>query len=121
MQTGPFIDGESRAGAGDHVALINPATEEAFVETTSAAVDDVDRAVRGAQRTFEQTWRDLPPGKRAEILFAVSRAIRENAEELAQLDVKSIGKPISDARDEVALGAKIFEYYAGAIGKFGGQ
>src|SRR5207237_3547324 len=32
-----------------------------------------------------------------------------------------IGKPIGDARDEAALGARVFEYYAGAIGKFCGQ
>src|SRR5439155_22686071 len=121
MTSGPFIDGESRAAIGDRVALVNPATEETFAEASSASVEDVDRAVRGAQRTFEQTWRDITPGKRAEILFAVARAIRENAQELAQLDMKSVGKPISDARDEVALGAKVFEYYAGAIGKFGGQ
>src|SRR5439155_21807428 len=120
MISGPFIDGEARTGE-QRSALMNPASEENWTEVASASADDVDRAVRGAQRTFEQIWRDFPPGKRAETLFAVSRAIHEHAEELAQLDVKSIGKPISDARDEVALGAKIFEYYAGAIGKFGGQ
>ena len=49
------------------------------------------------------------------------RWIREHAEELAQLDTRSVGKLISDAREEVALGARIFEYYAGAIDKFGGQ
>jgi betaine-aldehyde dehydrogenase len=40
---------------------------------------------------------------------------------LAQLEMLNIGKPISDARDEMALGARTFEYYAGAVGKFCGQ
>jgi len=55
------------------------------------------------------------------VLFAVARLIRQNLEELAQLDVRSVGKPIADARDEVALGARVFEYYAGAVGKFFGH
>jgi betaine-aldehyde dehydrogenase len=54
-------------------------------------------------------------------MFAIAATIRQHLEELAQLEMRSIGKPISDARDEIALGAKIFEYYAGAIGKFFGQ
>jgi betaine-aldehyde dehydrogenase len=63
----------------------------------------------------------MKPGRRAEILFATANSIRDHAEELAQLDLKSIGKPIADARDEVQLGARIFEYYAGAVGKFFGH
>ena len=122
--TRPFIDGNFRDsnGAGARpIPIINPATEEAWCEVASADAGAVERAVGGARRAFEQTWRDMPPGKRAEILFAVARVIRENLEELAQLDVRSVGKPVSDARDEVALGARVFEYYAGAIGKFFGH
>ena len=115
----PFIDGQFREGpgAGERLPVINPATEETWCEVASADGAAVERAAAGAQRAFEQLWRDMPPGKRAEVLFAVARAIRENLEELAQLDVRSVGKPISDARDEVALGARVFEYYAGAVGK----
>src|SRR3954469_14675143 len=111
----PFIDGAPRASsgagagsdadAGARLPIINPATEDTWTEVASATADDVDRAVRGAHRAFEQDWRDLAPGRRAEILFAVTRLIREHTEELAQLDMRSVGKPIADARDEVALGA----------------
>ncbi len=119
---GPFINGESRiARGGKRSPLINPATEQTWGEMPGATPAEVDAAVNGAHRTFEDTWRDCTPGKRADILFAIARGIRENAAALAEADVNCIGKPISDARDEVALGAKIFEYYAGAIGKFGGQ
>lgn len=114
---GQFVDGEK----GAVTPLTNPATEETWCEIAAAEVSDVDRAVRGAQRAFEAGWRDLAPGKRAEILFRIARLIRENAEELAQLETRNIGKPISDSRDEVLLGARIFEYYAGAIALFYGQ
>src|SRR5438067_1482699 len=40
---------------------------------------------------------------------------------LASLDVRNIGKPIADAQDEAALGARVFEYYAGAISRFSGE
>jgi acyl-CoA reductase-like NAD-dependent aldehyde dehydrogenase len=51
----------------------------------------------------------------------VARKLRDNLEEIAQLEMLQIGKPISDARDEAGLGARVFEYYAGAISYFGGQ
>src|SRR3954469_11919105 len=103
------------------IELVNPATDETCGEITCATMDDVDRAAQSAHRAFEQSWRDMTPGKRADILFAIARSIRERAEELAQLDMRSIGKPIADARDEILLSARIFEYYAGAVGKFTGQ
>src|SRR6266550_7883594 len=78
-------------------------------------------AIAGAQRAFEAGWRDLPQGKRTEVMFQIARVLRENLEELAQLECKMIGKPISDARDEIGLGARTFEYYAGAISRFYGQ
>jgi betaine-aldehyde dehydrogenase len=118
---GPFIDGEVRQGATSRIEIVNPATDETWSDVGAADRGDVDRAVVGANQTFEKTWRDLAPGKRREVMYAISRVIRKNLEELAQLDMKSVGKPIADARDEVALGARIFEYYAGAIDKFCGQ
>lgn len=119
--TGLFIDGAFHRSTGRLIPQINPATEEIFTEVSAATVADVDRAMTGAQRAFEGGWRDLAPGKRAELLFQVARAIRDRAEALAQLECLNIGKPISDARDEIALGARVFEYYAGAIPRFFGQ
>lgn len=117
-----FIDGKFRdSSSGRQVSIVNPATEEILCAVAAASKNDVDLAVTSAHRTFEQPWRDLAPGKRTEILFRIAALIREHAEELAQLEMRNIGKPISDARDEIALGARIFEYYAGAITKFFGQ
>ncbi|MCS7049652.1 MAG: aldehyde dehydrogenase family protein [Verrucomicrobiae bacterium] len=116
------IDGVCRDGAsGRRMTLVDPAREEAWCEVAVAELADVEAAVAGAQRAFETGWRDLAPGKRAEVLYAVARLIREHLEELAQLEMRNVGKPISDARDEVALGARVFEYYAGAVTKFFGQ
>ncbi|HWN95216.1 MAG TPA: aldehyde dehydrogenase family protein, partial [Methylomirabilota bacterium] len=117
-----FINGGFVKGHGTkRLAQINPATEEIFAEVEAASAKDVDAAVTGAQRAFELTWRDLPPGQRADVLFKIAQAIRRDAEFIAALESRNVGKPISDARDEVALGARVFEFYAGAVTKFGGQ
>lgn len=121
-ETRLFIDGNYVPAAKGRVTpLVDPATESSWCEVAAADADDIERAVNGAQRAFETGWRDLAPGKRAEILFNIARLIREHQEELAQLEMRNIGKPISDARDEVGLSARIFEYYAGAVTKFFGQ
>jgi len=117
-----FINGRfCDASSGKTISLVNPANEEILGHVAAADERDVEAAVAGAQRAYENSWRDLAPGRRTEILFRLAALLREHAEELAQLEMLNIGKPISDARDEVALGARIFEYYAGAVTKFCGQ
>ena len=117
-----FVDGTwADSASAAHSSLVNPASEEVFAEVANAAVSDVNTAVESAHRAWEGVWRDLSPGKRSDILFDVSRALRENIERIAQLEMLQIGKPISDARDEAGLGARVFEFYAGAVTKFGGQ
>ena len=117
-----FIDGAfCDSKSGRRTTLINPATETALCDVVAADVAEVNAAVESAQRAWESGWRDLAPGKRAAILFNVARKLRENLEDIAQLEMLQIGKPISDARDEAGLGARVFEYYAGAISRFGGE
>lgn len=117
-----FINGAWRETAGaKRMALINPATEEQIAEVASAERPEVEEAVASAHRAFLDGWGDLAPGKRTEIMFNIARVLREHLEELAQLECRNIGKPISDARDEVGLGARVFEFYAGGITKFYGQ
>src|SRR5688572_5400056 len=100
-----FVNGNFVAGRGRQLAQIDPATEETFCEVDGASASDLDGAITGAQRAFETTWRDLAPGRRAEVLFKIAQTIRENAEAIAQVESRNVGKPIADARDEVALGA----------------
>src|SRR5437879_5895245 len=122
LPTQLFVDGASRNSAsGRRTTLINPATETAFAEVAAADISDVNAAVESAHRAWETGWRDLAPGKRSDILFNVARLLRDNIEGIAQLETLHIGKPISDARDEAALGARVFEFYAGAVTKFCGQ
>jgi betaine-aldehyde dehydrogenase len=122
LPTELFIDGAWRSSkTGRRSPLVNPATEETFTKVAAADPADVDKAVESARNAWESGWRDLPPGKRSEILFKVAQALRDNLERIAQLETLQIGKPIADARDEAGLGARVFEFYAGGITKFCGQ
>src|SRR5215472_6118548 len=117
-----FINGKfCDATSGNVSSLTNPANEEVLGHVAAGDQRDVEKAVAGAQRAYEQVWRDMPPGQRTELLFRLAALLRQHLEELAQLEMMNIGKPISDARDEVGLGARIFEYYAGAVTKFYGH
>ena len=117
-----LIDGQWHDGSGDRrLAIVNPATEETFAEVSSATAAEIAQAVEAGQTAFESGWRDMPPGRRAELLHGLARRIRDNVESIAQLETRNVGKPIGDARWEADAGAKVFEYYAGAIGHLCGQ
>ena len=95
-----FVDGGFRdSTSGNRTTLVNPATGEPFGEVAAGGVEDVNGAAESAFQAWETVWRDMKPGKRAEILYSVARVLRENIEMIARLESLQIGKPISDARD----------------------
>jgi len=102
--------------------LIEPATGERMAAVPQATADDVDRVVRAADRAFAVgRWRKINTRERGRILLRLSNLIRENAEELARMESRNVGKPIRDSRDEVALAADCFEFYSGTTNKITGQ
>src|SRR5258707_12709373 len=58
---------------------------------------------------------------RGRALHRLGQLIRDQGETLSRDEARNVGKPIRDARDEVALAANCFEYYAGTTNKVGGQ
>jgi len=117
-----LLNGQWLEGSGaSKLVVTNPATEVTFAEVSSATVDEIGQAAEAGQTAFESNWRDMPPGQRAELLHGIAKLIRENTESIAQLETRNVGKPICDARWEIDAGAKVFEYYAGAIGHLCGQ
>ena len=116
-----LINGKWIDGSGDGLDITNPATEQSFAEISAATAGEINQAVEAGQAAFESGWRDMPPGQRSELLHHLARRIRDNVESIAQLETRNVGKPISDARWEAGAGAKVFEYYAGAIGHLCGQ
>jgi betaine-aldehyde dehydrogenase len=93
--------------------VMEPATEGVLAELPHASVEEADAAVARAHEAFP-AWRDITPGARAALLRDIAAAVSAHAEELAQLEARNVGKPISDARGEVGMVADVFNYYAGA-------
>jgi betaine-aldehyde dehydrogenase len=102
------------------VTVLNPATEEAIAELPEAGVDETDEAVARARSAFA-AWRAVPPSHRARMLRRLAALVEEHAEELALLETRNVGKPISDSRGEVAMVAEVFHFYAGAVDKHHGE
>jgi acyl-CoA reductase-like NAD-dependent aldehyde dehydrogenase len=100
--------------------VINPATELPIAELEPAGVEEADAAVARAQNAFP-AWRAVRPADRARLLRRLAVLIEEQGEELATLETRNVGKPISDSRAEVGMVADVFHFYAGAIDKHHGQ
>jgi betaine-aldehyde dehydrogenase len=93
--------------------VIEPATEKVLAEVAEASVEDADRAVARAKAAFPK-WRAVSPGDRAQLLRRLAAAVEKDAEKLAILEARNVGKPISDARGEVGMVVSVFNYFAGA-------
>jgi acyl-CoA reductase-like NAD-dependent aldehyde dehydrogenase len=102
------------------LVVLNPATEQPIAELASAGVEEVDVAVKRARAAFPG-WRDVSPGDRGRLLRRLAALVEEHGDELALLETRNVGKPISDARGEVGMVADVFQFYAGAVDKHGGQ
>ncbi|HEX5800852.1 MAG TPA: aldehyde dehydrogenase family protein, partial [Gaiellaceae bacterium] len=101
------------------LTVLNPATEEPIAELERAGVEETDAAVAAATRALPG-WRAVAPGDRARLLRRLATLVEENGEELARLECRNVGKPISGARAEVAMVAQVLHYYAGAVDKHHG-
>jgi len=93
--------------------VFEPATEQVLAELPRAGAEEADEAVARAKAAFP-AWRDVSPGDRAKLLRRLARVLEGKVEELAQLEARNVGKPISEARGEVGSVVDVFDYYAGA-------
>jgi betaine-aldehyde dehydrogenase len=100
----------------------DPSTGAAIATVARAGVEDADRAVRAAAAAFrEGDWSRMSPRARGEVLRRISDLVLANLDELARLESRDAGKPISAARGEMRGVATTFAYYAGAVDKVHGQ
>jgi acyl-CoA reductase-like NAD-dependent aldehyde dehydrogenase len=120
---GAFIGGAFvEAGNLPTFAVHEPATGDEIARVVSADAAVVDRAVRDARRAYEKTWRDMPPRERGHLLGQVAARIRANADELAELEAREVGKPRRDAqRFDVSFSHACFDYFAGLADTLHGE
>ena len=94
-----------------HAYSVNPATGETLAAYPWATSGDVERAIAQADTGFRQ-WRRESVAHRAQKLRDLGAALRSRAEEMAQTISREMGKPIVQARAEVAKSASLCDWYA---------
>ncbi|MDA9489707.1 NAD-dependent succinate-semialdehyde dehydrogenase [Bradyrhizobium sp. CCBAU 11361] len=105
-----LIDGCWVAGDRRDV-VVDPATGEQIANVARCHVAHMERAIAAAERSF-QAWRGLLPSQRGVILRAWASLMLEHSEELAILVTSEQGKPITEARHEIAYGAGFLDWFA---------
>ncbi|RWZ46394.1 aldehyde dehydrogenase [Labedella phragmitis] len=100
-------------------SLVDPSTGAPFVELELADVEQTDAAVARAV-VAQRGWARLAPGGRAEVLRAFAATVDGAVEELAQLEARNSGHPISQARWEAGHVRDVLQYYAAAPERLAG-
>ncbi len=100
--------------------LIDPSTGVAFQDVPRASVEEVDAAIARAVAA-QRSWAAAAPGARADALRAFARAVEDHVEELAALEVRNSGHPLSSARWEASHVAQVLNFSAGAPERLSGQ
>jgi aldehyde dehydrogenase (NAD+) len=116
-----FIDGEWAAPDNDSwFPTYDPARGVVLAELARGAAVDVDRAVLAAERAFS-SWQYTDGIERARLLLKMAHKILDEKEHLARLESLDTGKPLSQARTDVDVASRYFEFYGGIADKFGGE
>ena len=111
------------AADGQTFEVTNPATGAVIATAPLGGREDVNRAVAAARKAFDDPrgWSSWSASKRGRTLAKLSSLVKANLEELARIESRNGGKPISGARGETLGVSLVFEYYAGAANKVFGQ
>ncbi|TMM25751.1 MAG: aldehyde dehydrogenase family protein [Actinobacteria bacterium] len=119
-----FIDGKwVDAQDGERFDVFNPATGAVIATAPHSKPGDVDAAVAAARRTFDEGtwWPGTTARRRGRILLNAADIVRREQERLARLESLDAGKPIGEAREDIAEVAFMFEYYGGWATKIAGE
>jgi aldehyde dehydrogenase (NAD+) len=118
-----IINGERvEASDGQTFDVFDPSSGQRLATVAKATKADVDRAVQVARAALEaRTWGGLAPAERGRMMWRMAQAIRDRAEELAMLESQDNGKPLRQARTDVQVAARYFEFFAGIADKIMGN
>lgn len=108
----PLVIGGERIKTDDTLASINPANRTEVVGRFHKATKELaSRAVETAFETF-QTWRNVPAGERAQLLFRVAEMLRERKHEFSAWMIHEVAKTWPEADGDTAEAIDFLEFYA---------
>lgn len=112
LRTQAHIDGQwCAADSGETFDVMNPATGQAVATVARCGTDETRRAIEAAERA-QVEWRETTAKERAALLRRWFNLVLEAQEDLAQILTAEQGKPLAEARGEIAYGASYVEWFA---------
>jgi len=112
LRTRAFVGGKwLDAASGATHTIVNPATREPIGTVPDMSPADVRRAIESAAQAFP-AWAALTARERAAILRRWYELLMANQEDLATLMTAEQGKPLAEAKGEIAYGAAFIEWFA---------
>ncbi|WP_281687790.1 NAD-dependent succinate-semialdehyde dehydrogenase [Pseudomonas citronellolis] len=110
LKAGHYIDGQWHSG-GPTYAVRNPATGEVVIEVPRGGAEETNAAIAAAERALP-AWRALLAKERAARLRRWAELMLASQDELARLLSREQGKPLAEAKGEVAYAASFLEWFA---------
>ncbi|MCI5075882.1 NAD-dependent succinate-semialdehyde dehydrogenase [Oricola sp.] len=110
LETRAFLGGEW-VTTGKTFPVTNPATGETIAEVTDLTPEDTAKAIDAAYQA-QKAWRAKTAKERCAILLKWNDLMLENQEDLARILTAEMGKPLAEARGEIAYGASFIQWFA---------
>jgi aldehyde dehydrogenase (NAD+) len=110
-----------QAHDGRTLEVISPSDGLVFDTIARGTAHEVDGAVKAARAALAGAWGALNSTERGRLLMRIAQTVLDHEEELAQIEAKDTGKPLTTARNDIKVLARYFEFYAGGADKLHGQ
>ncbi|MDB4339748.1 NAD-dependent succinate-semialdehyde dehydrogenase [Pelagibacteraceae bacterium] len=107
---GQFIDGKwQKSSSGETYDVINPATEEVIGKVSKANSEDIQKALKSAEKGLK-IWRNTSPWDRSKIIRKISELMKQRVDVLSKWLTLEVGKPLTEGPGEIGGAADIFEW-----------
>ena len=117
-----YIDGRWVESAnGESIPVVDPSTGEVFDHIAHGTKADIDLAVAAARRALDGPWGRLTATERGRILMRMGDLIASRVDQLAAIEARDTGKPMGQARADITVAARYYEFYGSGADKLHGQ
>ena len=117
-----FIHGESvNAVSGKVLDVLSPVDGKKFDEIPRGDKADVDLAVKAAHQALDGAWGKMTALERGRLLMKLGEKVLAHHAELAQLEARDTGKPMTTANTDITVLARYFEFYGSGADKIHGE
>ena len=105
-----YINGNWHSSETDF-AVTNPATGELITRVSNGGIDETELAVKAAKTAFKP-WAAKSANERAKLMRNWFNLLMAHQDELAQILTQEQGKPLAEAKGEIAYGAAFVDWFA---------